>query len=188
MLNEFSIICQWSKEFSLYIFYFLITYLQILHNEFWAYSLPPTHFRSITFCDSSKFVFCFSPIESNLCCSYIQGFMRSAVICFTCSTTFYYKIILKTFFPHFIYVSQFPIPPSTFHLLPTFCPPQPPIHNSERVRFPKGGGQQSLTPHFATGQRPFPRPYLSRARYAYNKNGLQNTSSSTIDKPWPHFQ
>lgn len=187
MLNEFCIICQWSEEFSLYIFYFLIIYLQILYNELWAYSLPPTHFRSITFCYSSKFVFCFSPIKSNLCCSYIQGFMRSTVICFTCSTTFYYKIIFKTFFPHLIYVSQFPIPPSTFHLLPTFCTPQPPIHNSERVKFPKGG-QQSLTHHFATGQRPFPHPYLSRARYAYNKNGLQNTSSNTIDKPWPHFQ
>lgn len=119
MLNEFCIICQWSKEFSLYIFYFLIIYLQILYNEFWAYSLPPTHFRSITFCDSSKFVFCFSPIESNLCCSYIQGFMRSTVICFTCSITFYYKIILKTFFSHFIYI----YPSSQSHLpLSTFCP------------------------------------------------------------------
>lgn len=126
MLNEFSIICQWSKEFSLYIFYFLITYLQILHNEFWAYSLPPTHFRSITFCDSSKFVFCFSPIESNLCCSYIQGFMRSTVICFTCSTTFYYKIILKTFFSSFYICIPVPNPtfhfPPSAHILPTSAP------------------------------------------------------------------
>lgn len=113
------------RIFSLYILLFNHLFANFVQ---WVLSIftPPNSFQIHHLLLSSKFVFCFSPIKSNLCCSYIQGFMRSTVICFTCSTTFYYKSFLKTFFPHFIYVSQFLIAPSTFHFRPTFSHLSPP--------------------------------------------------------------
>lgn len=112
----------------------------------------------------------------------------ATVFCLSCSTTFYYYIIfLKKHFFSFYICILVPIPHRTFYLLYTFPPPQPSIHNSESVRFPMEN-HQCLTHHLETGQRPSSCPFLGWARYASKTNGLKNASSSTINKPWPHFQ
>lgn len=77
-------------------------------------------------------------------------------------------------FPHFSYLSQFPVPP----LLPL----PPCICSWEALPL---GSQQIQTHHFEAGPMPFSL-YLGWTRYPFKDNGLQKATSSTKDKYWSH--